>query len=60
MSVPPRAGEEQQHLVPASAGKLGIVLSLLSLVPMWLWLMLIARRLFRLGRGADGESPTGG
>lgn len=39
-------------VVPASAGKLGIVFSLLSLVPMWLWLILIARRLFQLGRGA--------
>ncbi|WP_375772532.1 hypothetical protein NR798_17130 [Archangium gephyra] len=37
-------------LVPASAGRLGIILSLLSLVPMCLWLILIARRLFQLGR----------
>jgi hypothetical protein len=36
-------------LVPASAGRLGLVLSLASLVPMCIWLILIARRLFRLG-----------
>ncbi|WP_224248132.1 hypothetical protein [Hyalangium gracile] len=40
-------------VVPASAGKLGIVLSLLSLVPMWLWLLLIARRLFQLAHGVE-------
>lgn len=45
-------------LVPASAGKLGIVLSLASLVPMWLWLILIARRLFQLGRGAAPQGPS--
>lgn len=37
-------------VVPASAGKIGLVLSLLSLVPMWIWLILIAGRLFQLGR----------
>jgi hypothetical protein len=42
-------------LVPASAGKLGVIFSLLSLVPMWIWLILIARRLFQLGRGAAGS-----
>ena len=36
-------------LVPASAGKVGLVMSLLSLVPMWIWLGLIARTLFQLG-----------
>ncbi|WNG46521.1 DUF4386 family protein [Archangium minus] len=39
-------------LVPASAGKPGIIFSLISLVPMWIWLVLIAQRLFQLGRGA--------
>lgn len=38
-------------LVPASAGRLGLVMSLLSLVPMWLWLALVARRLWELARG---------
>jgi hypothetical protein len=36
-------------LVPASAGTVGIVFSLVSLVPVWIWLILIARRLLRLG-----------
>jgi hypothetical protein len=38
-------------LVPASAGKPGLILAFLSLVPMWIWLILIARKLFQLGRG---------
>lgn len=37
-------------VVPASAGTLGLVMSLLSLGPMWIWLLMIARRLFELGR----------
>lgn len=36
-------------LVPASAGRTGFILSLASLIPMWIWLILIARRLFQLG-----------
>jgi len=36
-------------LVPASAGTVGLLLSLVSLVPTTLWLILIARRLFQLG-----------
>jgi hypothetical protein len=36
-------------IVPASAGRLGLVMSLLSLVPMWLWLALVAWRLWELG-----------
>jgi len=36
-------------LVPASAGTVGLVFSLVSLVPMWIWLILIVRRLLRLG-----------
>ncbi len=37
-------------LVPASAGRLGLVMSLLALVPMWLCLALVAARLWQLGR----------
>jgi hypothetical protein len=36
-------------LVPASVGTVGLLLSLVSLVPTTLWLILIARRLFQLG-----------
>lgn len=39
-------------LVPASAGNPGLIFSLVSLVPMWIWLVLIAQRLFQLGRDA--------
>lgn len=39
-------------VVPASAGKPGLILSIASLVPMWIWLALIARKLLQLGRGA--------
>jgi hypothetical protein len=42
-------------LVPASAGKVGLVFSLLSLIPMAVWLVLIASRLGRLGRGLVTE-----
>ena len=36
-------------LVPPTAGTIGVVLSLVSLVPMVIWLALIARRLFAQG-----------
>jgi hypothetical protein len=36
-------------LVPASAGRLGAAFAMLSLLPMWLWLLLIGRRLAELG-----------
>jgi hypothetical protein len=36
-------------LVPPTAGMIGVVFSLLSLVPLVIWLALIARRLLRLG-----------
>ena len=36
-------------LVPPTAGTIGVVLSLVSLVPMVIWLVLIARRLLRSG-----------
>jgi hypothetical protein len=38
------------NLVPASAGTLGFVLSMASLVPMIAWLVLVARRLLQLAR----------
>jgi hypothetical protein len=37
-------------LIPPTAGTIGVVLSLVSLVPMVIWLALIARRLFAQGR----------
>jgi hypothetical protein len=36
-------------LVPASAGMVGLLVSLVSLVPTAVWLVLIARKLFKLG-----------
>jgi len=36
--------------VPPTAGTIGILFSLISLVPTMIWLILIARRLFQLGR----------
>ena len=36
-------------LVPAALGTVGVVLSLIALVPTMVWLILIARRLFQLG-----------
>jgi len=46
--------------VPASAGTLGIVFSIASLLPMWVWLVLLARRLLQLGRPAPASAlaPT--
>jgi hypothetical protein len=43
-------------LVPPTAGAIGVVFSLVSLVPMVIWLALIARRLLRLGPRKN--SPT--
>ena len=37
-------------LVPPTVGTIGLLLSLISLVPTLIWLILIARRLFQLGR----------
>ena len=37
-------------LVPASAGVVGLIVSIASLLPMWLWFALLARRLLRMGR----------
>lgn len=39
-------------LVPAAAGTVGIIFSLLSLVPTAIWLMLIARRFLQLGNAS--------
>lgn len=39
-------------LVPANAGTLGLILSLLSLVPLVIWDILIARKLFQIGNAA--------
>lgn len=39
-------------LVPANVGTLGLVLSLLSLVPLIIWDILIACKLFQLGNAA--------
>ncbi len=40
-------------LVPATAGTVGVVFSLVSLVPTVVWLLLIAWRLFQLGQGVS-------
>jgi hypothetical protein len=42
-------------LVPASAGTVGLLLSLASLAPTVLWLILIARKLFQLGAPDEVE-----
>ncbi|MCX9009690.1 MAG: DUF4386 family protein [Candidatus Methanoperedens sp.] len=39
-------------LVPPTAGMIGLLFSLGSLVPLEIWLILIARRLFQLGRAS--------
>ncbi len=38
-------------LVPSTAGTIGLIFALTSLVPTAIWLILIARRLFQLGSG---------
>jgi hypothetical protein len=40
-------------LIPATAGTVGVICSLLSLMPTVIWLILIARRLFQLAQGVD-------
>ena len=42
-------------LVPPTVGTIGLLLSLISLVPTLIWLILIARRLFQLGQGVSKE-----
>ena len=45
-------------IVPASAGRLGLVMSLLSLVPMGLWLAVVARQLWVFGGVASDEARS--
>jgi hypothetical protein len=47
-------------LVPASAGTVGLLLSLVSLAPTVIWLILIARRLFQLAASqeVDAYAPS--
>ena len=45
-------------LVPATAGVLGMSLSVASLIPTTLWLVLVARRLFGLGRTEAVSEPA--
>lgn len=45
-------------LVPATAGSLGMSLSVASLIPTTLWLVLVARRFFRLGRAEAISEPA--
>jgi hypothetical protein len=45
-------------LVPPTVGTIGLVFSLGSLVPLEIWLILIARRLFRLGQGGSLEEAN--
>jgi hypothetical protein len=47
-------------LVPASFGTLGFVLSLISLLPLVVWLALIGRRFVRLGFAADSRAAATG
>jgi len=42
-------------LVPPTAGMIGLLFSLGSLVPLEIWLILIARRLFQLGKASWKE-----
>ena len=42
-------------LIPASAGTVGLLLSLVSLAPTVIWLILIARRLFQLAAPQDAD-----
>jgi hypothetical protein len=45
-------------LIPSTFGVIGLVLALGSLVPFVVWFALIALRLWRLGGGSDGRSPS--
>jgi len=49
-------------IIPSSAGTIGLYFSLASLVPWAIWLILVARRFFQLGRGVSKEvaNRTGG
>ena len=39
-------------VIPATVGTLGLMLSLFSLIPTVVWLIMVGRRLFQLGRRA--------
>lgn len=43
-------------LIPATAGQLGYILSIISLLPLVVWDVLVALRLFRLARAATAAS----
>ncbi len=45
-------------LVPPTVGTIGLLFSLGSLVPLEIWLILIARRLFQLGSGGSREEAN--
>jgi hypothetical protein len=45
-------------LVPASAGTVGLLLSLVSLAPTVIWLILVARRLFQLAAPQEADIYT--
>jgi hypothetical protein len=45
-------------LVPPTVGTIGLLLSLISLVPMFIWLILVARRFFQLGRSVSNEEAN--
>ena len=46
-------------LIPPTAGMIGLACSLASLAPLLLWEILVARGLFRLGRGPGDEEAPG-
>jgi hypothetical protein len=48
------------NLVPSSAGTLGLVLSLASLIPMLVWLVLVARGLLRPPHARHEQEPRSG
>jgi hypothetical protein len=45
-------------LIPASAGTVGLLLSLVSLAPTVIWLILVARRLFQLAAPQEADIYT--
>ncbi len=46
-------------IIPSSAGTIGIIFGMLSLVPWFVWLILFSRRMFQLATGAQFGSNTG-
>ena len=43
-------------LVPPTAGTVGMIFALGSLLPLEIWDILVARRLFQLGRASGADS----